>query len=54
MLHKVGDEAKQIAGVGGIEIVSMRLASRFEQMLDNASQLFAKIEFGSPKTLNQK
>ena len=26
LLHEVGDEAKKIGGVSGIEIVSMRLA----------------------------
>ena len=52
LLHEAGDEAKKIGGVSGIEIVSIRL--RFEQMLDNTTQLFAKIELGSTKTLNKK
>jgi hypothetical protein len=54
LLHEAGDEARKIGGVSGIEIVSMRLANRFEQMLDNTTQLFAKIELGSTKTLNKK
>ena len=54
LLHEAGDKAKKIGGVSGIEIVSMRLANRFEQMLDNTTQLFAKIELGSTKTLNKK
>ena len=50
LLHQVGDEAKKIGSVSGIEITSVRFANRFDQMLDNITQLFAEIEFGSTKT----
>ena len=54
LLHEIGDEAKKIGGVSGIEITSVRFANLFEKMLDNTTQLFAKIELGRTKTLNKK
>ncbi len=54
LLYKVGDKAKQITDIRRIEIISVRLTTLFQQMLDDASQLFTKIELGRTKTLNEK
>jgi hypothetical protein len=54
LFHEIGDKAKHISEFSRIGIVSARLASFFEQALDNTAQIFAKIEFGSTKALNKK
>src|SRR5262245_61731020 len=54
LFHEIGDKAKHISEFSRIGIVSARLASLFEQALDDTAQIFAKIELGSTKTLNKK
>jgi hypothetical protein len=42
------------SSLDGPGVVSIRLATLFEQTRDNLAQLFTKIEFRSAKALNKK
>ena len=54
VLNQIRDEAEQIVKLDGSGVVSIRLATPFEQMRDYIAQLFAKIEFRRTKALNKR
>ena len=54
LLDEIGYKAKQISDIRGTEIISVGVTDLFQQMLDNSTQVFTKIEFGGTKAMNEK